>query len=506
MRHSRIALLIALISASAAAQDRPPNVILILADDLGYNDISLHGNTMVKTPNIDRIGNEGIRFTRGHTTNATCSPSRAGLMTGRNQQRFGYEFVAVPPQMVQAFNGQLTGGDAGGNIIMDIPPDKRAGINVMGVPQSEITIAEILKEQDYKTGVIGKWHIGSAPEFQPRAQGFDFFTGMLQGGGLFAKESDPNVVSAKLPWDGIDKYLWRMLRTTLTRNGSPYEPGEYVTTFFGKEAVQFIDDNKKDPFFLYLAFNAPHTPLQAPKDVYDRLGHIADHKTRVYYAMIESMDEAIGTVLDKLEAEGLADNTLIIFSSDNGAASYTRIPHTNAPFRGSKATYYQGGVVVPYLMRWPAAFSGGKISSVPVSLLDVFPTVAAAAGAKVPTDRPIDGVNLLPFIKGESGEAPHTALIWRSGKYKAILYGDYRLQIDSMQGKTVLYNIKVDVGESINLAGQMSEKVAELTALLEKAESEFAEPIWQTPAYARVPVDLWPHEMPEDAEFVYYPI
>ncbi len=487
------------IGSMTVVADRPPNVVLILADDLGYNDISLHGNTVVRTPNIDRIGSEGVRFTRGHTTNATCSPSRAGLMTGRYQQRFGYEFVVVPPQFAMALAGD-------GNILQTIPADKRVPMEEMGIPTTEITLAESLKEAGYRTGLIGKWHMGSAPRFQPKNHGFDFFTGTLNGAALFDEEDDPQVVNAKLPWDKIDKFLWQMLNNQLIRDDKPYVAAEYMTTFFGKEAVQFIDDRKDDPFFLYLAFNAPHTPLQAPKEVYDRLDYIADHKTRVYYAMIESMDEAIGMVLNKLESLGLDDNTLVIFSSDNGAAPYTRIPHTNSPFRGSKANYFQGGVVVPYLMRWPAAIESGTVLDIPVSLLDVFPTVAQATGAKVPQDRPIDGVNLLPLIRGDVSDAPHQALVWRSGTYKAVLYGDYRLQVDQRQGKTVLYNIKVDVGEQTNLAERMPDKVEELKAILIKAESEFIAPLWQTPIYTRVPDDLWPVEVPKDAQFMYFPV
>ncbi len=446
-----------------------------------------------------------MRFTRGHTSNATCSPSRAGLMTGRNQQRFGYEFVVVPPTFVNAFNGALTGTNEG-NIIMDIPKEKQVAMEQMGVPQSEFTMAEMLKTAGYRTGVVGKWHIGAAPQFQPLQQGFDFFTGTLQGAALFDEENDPKVVNAKLEWDGIDKFLWSALNTQMVRDGKPYKPEEYMTDFYANEALCFIDESKDKPFFLYLAFTAPHTPLQAPKDIYDRLDYIADHKTRVYYAMIESMDAAIGRVMDHLKSLGLEENTLVVFSSDNGGAPYTRIPGTNAPFRGSKATYFQGGVVVPYLVKWPGKIAPGQISSTPVSLLDIYPTVAVATGATMPTDRPLDGVNLLPLLTGASKGPVHQALVWRSGTYKAVLFGDYRLQLDETQKKAFLYNVSVDVGERNNLAESMPGKVAELKAIIEKAETEFIDPIWQTPAYSKVPADTWPHAVPDDAEFVYFPI
>ncbi len=486
-----------------AAKDRP-NVIVILADDLGYNDISLHGNNMLSTPNIDSLAADGARFTRGHTTNATCSPSRAGMITGRHQQRFGYEFVVIPPLFVRAFDGTL--GEEQGNIIIDIPPEKRVPAAEMGVPTSEITLAEVLKQHGYRTGVIGKWHMGSAKKFQPANQGFDHFVGFYPGAALFDERDDPDVVNAKLPWDGIDQFLWRALSNSLIRNGQSFQPDKYMTDVFADEGVQFIEENSDRPFFLYMAFNAPHTPLQAPRRLYDKLSHIEDHKTRVYCAMIESVDEAVGKLLAKLKESGLDENTLVVFSSDNGAAPYTRIPHCNLPFRGSKATYYQGGVVVPFLVRWPKVIKPRTVIDAPVSLLDIFPTAVAAAGAKLPSDRTIDGVSLLPLLRGEVAERPHRALVWRSGKYKAVLAGEYRLQLDETQGKVMLYNIQDDVGERTNLADAMPEKVSELKSLIRRAEQEFVEPAWQTPVYSRVPADIWPDGAPQDAEFVYFPI
>jgi arylsulfatase A-like enzyme len=497
-------VLVAAPERACAQATRPPNVLLILADDLGYNDISLHGSTMLSTPRIDSIGKGGIRFTRGHTTCATCSPSRAGLLTGRNQQRFGYEFVVVPPQFVRAFDGSLA--DNPGNVIMEIPPEKRVPVADMGLPTSEITLAELLKQRGYRTGMVGKWHMGSAPKYQPGNQGFDHFVGFYQGAALFDEVDDPEVINARLPWDGIDKFLWGALNNQLVRNGKPFRPDKYMTRLFAEEGVRFIEENREQPFFLYMAFNAPHTPLQAPKRNYDKLAHIQDHKTRVYCAMIEAMDDAVGMLLDKLKEAGLEDNTLVVFSSDNGAAPYTRIPHCNLPLRGSKATYYQGGVVVPYLVRWPAKIRAGQVSDVPVSLLDVFPTAAAAAGAKLPGDRAIDGIDLLPFIRQETAGRPHQALYWRSGKYKAVLAGNYRLQIDGIQHKVMLYDIATDIGERTNLAESMPEKVAELRALLERAEAEFVEPAWPTPVYSRVPIDIWPDEAPPEAEVVFFPV
>ena len=506
MTRFRITLLVfavCVLSVAAQAEERPPNIVLIVADDLGYNDISLHGNTLVRTPNIDAIGNQGVWFTRGHTTAPVCSPSRAGLLTGRHQQRFGFEFITGPPQLFLGLaGGEQRVRDSGG-ILVDIPRDKRIPVSEMGIPPSQTNLAELLKTNDYATGIFGKWHVGEGPRLSPPSRGFDesiWFTGSL-----YALADSPDVVNARLPWDSIDRFLWRMLPYRVSREGGAFTPKEYLTTFQARQSVRFIEAHQEKPFFLYLPFWAPHTPLQAPKDYYDRLSHIADHKTRVYYAMIECMDDAVGMVVDKLEELGLDDNTLVIFTSDNGAAQYTRITNTNQPFRGSKLNYYQGGVVVPYLMRWPKGLPPSKVLHHPVSLMDIYPTIAAATGTRLPEDETIDGVNLLPLANGETTTAPHEALVWRSGRYKAIWHGEYRLQVDENQDKVMLYNITDDVGERHNLAEDQPETVRKLRAILEKTMSQFADPNWLTPFYFRVTTDIWPDEPPDDAAFVYFP-
>lgn len=496
-----LALFCAAAFASHAA-DAPPNIVLILADDLGYNDISLHGNTRVRTPNIDAIGRAGVWFTRGHTTAPVCSPSRAGLLTGRNQQRFGFEFVTGPPSL---FLG-LAGGEENlirrGGVMAEVKPEQKIPVSKMGIPRSTTNIAELLKQANYATGIFGKWHVGEGREFSPNYRGFDeaiWFTGSLYG-----EEDDPEVVNAKLEWDSIDKFLWRMLPFRVSTTQGPRKPDEFLTTYQAKKAVDFIERNKDNPFFVYLPFWAPHTPLQAPKKYYDRLGHIADHKTRVYYAMIECMDDAIGMVMAKLEELGLEDNTLVIFSSDNGAAHYTRITNTNQPFRGSKLNLFQGGVVVPYLMKWPKGLPKGKVYRSPVSLMDVYPTVAAAVGTPLPEDETIDGVNLIPFVNGNGTEVPHESLVWRGGLYKAVLSGDYRLQVDENQNMDLLYNIREDISERENLADSQPDRVQQLKTILERAESQFAQPIWTTNFYVPIPFDLWATEPPEGAPHVLF--
>jgi len=507
MNFGRVSMLLLLTTVACgvqAADERRPNVVLILADDLGYGDISLQGNKLLQTPHIDSIGSGGVRFTRGYTSCGACSPSRAGLLTGRYQQRFGFEFLLIPSLITRAFDGTMV--ETSGHVIEEIPPGKRVNMAKMGMPPSEITIAEVLRQSGYSTAAVGKWHVGSAPELKPTNQGFDQFVGFYAAAAKYAPEDNPNVVGARLPWSGLDRIQWRFLTNQLERDGQSHVPDEYLTTYFGRQAARFVEGHADEPFFLYLAFNAPHAPLQAPKENYDRLDHIADHKTRVYCAMIESMDEAVGMVLDKLEQAGVADNTLVIFTSDNGATPYARMPHSNLPFRGGKFTNYQGGVVVPFLMRWPDRIDKGTVCEVPVSLLDVLPTVAAAAGADLPNDRPIDGANMLPAIGISDPQPLHSAFFWRSGRYKCVQSGNWRLHVDETQETMMLYNIAEDVGEKNNVAAERPLVIAELKVLLAEAEGRFKDPAWPTPVYSKVPIDVRAGDPPEDAESVFFPL
>lgn len=500
-----LGLLLSVAGVSVAQDDRLPNIVLIVADDLGYNDISLHGNTTLKTPNIDSIGTGGFRFTRAHATAAMCSPSRAGFLTGRNQQRFGFEFIVIPHGIRAAFDGTLS-KDEEGHVFPEIAQEDMVPLTQCGLPSSEVTIAEMLKAQGYGTSIFGKWHLGSNADMHPMSQGFDEYVGFDNAAAKFAAEDDPNVVNARMTWDGIDNISWRSLTTGLFRGKKPFTPDKYMTDVFTDEGVRYIHENKDEPFFLYMPYNAPHSPLQAPKEYYDRLGHIEDHKTRVYTAMIESLDDGIGRILEALREDGLEENTLVIFTSDHGAASYTRIPDRNLPFRGYKSTYYQGGVIVPFLMQWPGHIEAGGVSDVPISLLDLFPTIAATVNAPLPGDRALDGRDLWPIIRGEHTGTLHEAIVWRSGNYKAIRVGDYRLQIDGTAKASYLYNVKDDIGETINLAVEMPGKVAELTDILERAEQDFVDPSWPTPVYVRVPLDIESEDRSLDKDFVWFPL
>src|SRR5690606_20615029 len=342
--------------AAEAAESRPPNVIVIVADDLGHYDLSLTGNPLVKTPNIDSICQGGVRFVTGYAVDAVCAPSRAGLLTGRYPQRYGFEYLPYLAGFHQVRDGTY-GQDRHPSVVLPVtppPPEKN------GLPVTEATLAELLKARGYRPAAIGKWHLGYSKPLTPTGRGFDEFVGVLGGSSLYARQDDPSIAAARLPWSTIDNYLWATRTASIQREGKNGPLNGYMTDVLADEAVGFIERAKDQPFFLYLAFTAPHNPLQAPKAIYDRLGHIKDERTRVYYAMIQSMDEAVGRVLAALDKAGIADNTIVVFTSDNGGASYHEIPQENLPYRGWKTTYFEGGLNVPFLMRWPAKLPAGQ--------------------------------------------------------------------------------------------------------------------------------------------------
>jgi arylsulfatase A-like enzyme len=475
--------------AAAPAGNRPPNIILIVADDLGWNDISLNGGGVadgtVKTPNIDALAREGMNFTTAYAANATCSPSRAAMMTGRYATRFGFEYTAVPVQ----FSENLAHGDGVGPlkavfhkelITPDIPdyPD-------MGVPASEVTIAEAVKTAGYHTLHIGKWHLGEAPKLQPHAQGFDESLAVLGGAAMFLPEDDPDTVNAKLPWDPIDRFLWANLRHAVTFNGSKrFHPKGHMTDYFADQAIAAIEANKNRPFFMYLAFNAPHTPLQATKEDYARYPQIKDHKTRVYGAMIAQLDRRIGDVMAKLKEAGIDDNTLAIFTSDNGGAWYNGMADLNKPYRGWKATFFEGGIRTPFFMRWPAKIAAGSTRADMTGHIDIFSTIAAVAGAKLPAGRIIDSEDIL------AGPAKRQALFWRSGDYRAVRAGDWKLQVTKRPEKARLYNLSADPTERHDLAAREPQRVAQLKAMLEAQNRDMAKPIWPGLVEGPVRIDV----------------
>lgn len=472
-----------------------PNIVLILADDLGYNDISLYGNKFVQTPNIDAIGKNGVQFTNAYTSASVCSPSRAGMLTGRYQNRFGFEAVCDPfPWLLRIRKADLERANAGDLEVY--PWYKLARLNKRGLPKKEETMAEILKENGYATGIVGKWHLGMHPNFRPKRHGFDYHYGFYNGASLYADINDPNMEEARLD-DFLDDFQWRSLNYDIRENGEQVDlPGHpYQTTLFGDKSADFISKNKDNRFFLYASFNAPHAPLAAPKSYYNQFLHIEDHNQRVYYAMIKALDDAVGVITEKLEKEGLLENTLIYFSSDNGGATYTGLTD-NSPFKGGKTTDFEGGHVVPFMMQWKGHLSDSTIYEKPTSLLDIFSTSLAVANSKLPSDRKIDGVNLIPYLSDTTNQDPHEVIFSKASYAKFVRKGDYKLFINGRVGAEYLYNLKEDVGETTDISIQNEQKVQELQSILSKWEAGLASPLWGTGIHKLEMVDGKPYYLP----------
>jgi len=487
--------------------DRPPNIVLILADDLGWNDLTFNGGGVaggsVPTPHIDSIAAEGATFSNGYAANGTCAPSRAALMSGRYGTRFGFEFTPTPPGMMQIIP-RLPGPMKRLHPTIIYDDAERIDYADMGMPASEITMAELLSDQGYHTVHIGKWHLGLTHGMAPHQQGFD--ESLLMASGLYLPEDDPNVVNSKQDFDPIDRFLWAAMRFAASFNGqNPFAPNRYLTDYYTDQAVEVIEANKDRPFFLYLAHWAPHTPLQASREDYEALSQIENHRERVYAAMIRSLDRGVGRVLEALEQNGLDQNTLVLFTSDNGGAGYIGLPDVNRPYRGWKMTLFEGGIHVPYFVKWPARITAGTRVDAPVHHFDMYATAAAAAGAAMPADRKMDGVDLVPFATGEAEGVPHEALFWRSGASQTALVNGWKLNVSDPPGRTWLIDMSADPTEQHDLSATRPDKLAELQAALAAHNAEQAPPAWprQVSAAVNLDKDLSRPDAPDD-EYIYW--
>lgn len=429
-----------------AAAGAKPNIIIIVADDLGYADIGVHGCKDIPTPNIDSIAANGVRCASGYVTCPVCSPTRAGLLTGRYQQRFGHEHN--PAGQVSDF----------------------------GLPLSETLLPKVLGGAGYATGMVGKWHLGEREGYWPNDRGFAEFFGFLTGGRT---------------------YLPNPAAPPIYRNREVVKEAEYLTDAFTREAVAFIDRRQKQPFFLYLTYNAVHTPMNAHPKSWARLEHIENRRRKTYGSMLLAMDDGIGAVLKKLRDAGIEPDTLVFFISDNGGPIREGSVNgsSNAPLREGKTWLYEGGVRVPYLVQWPARLAAGKVYDQPVSSLDIFATALAAAGAQ-PPDKPLDGADLLPHLAGQlvtaeravaglvtakravagKNQPPHEMLFWRYGPFKAVRCGPLKLV---RQGKgPELFDVVKDPGEQTNLAAQRPDDVKRLDEALAQWEKGLVKPLW----------------------------
>lgn len=420
---------------AAAAPASKPNIIVIVADDLGYGDLGFQGGKDVPTPNIDGIADNGVRFTDGYVTGVVCSPTRAGLLTGRYQQRFGHEF------------------NPGG-------VDQTTGTEV-GLPLTESTVADALKKAGYKTALVGKWHLGSDEKFRPQQRGFDEFYGFLGG-------AHPYVPNDKNTAGGGPIY----------RGNEEVEAPAHLTEAFGKEAAAFVEREKGHPFYLQLTFNAVHNPLQPDAEHLARFEKISDPKRRAYAGLLSGLDDAVGQVLKAVRESGQEENTLIFFISDNGGPQQGN-GSNNAPLTGDKGTVLEGGIRVPYALQWKGTIPAGSVYKQPVISLDIPATAVALAGGTLgAADRPVDGVNLIPFVTGKNAKAPHESLYWRAGPQHAIRRGNYKLR-QQADGTPKLFDVVADVAEQKDLSAAHPELVEELTAAYAAWDQELAKPLWQ---------------------------
>ena len=410
-----IAILLNLFSCGTS-NNKPPNVIVIISDDQGYADVGFHGSNEIFTPNIDRIAKNGVVFSEGYVSYAVCSPSRAGLITGRYQNRFGYSR----------------------NILL-APND-----SLMGLPLSEQTLPDVLNNVDYKTKAIGKWHLGAHKSLVPEKRGFDEFFGFLIGGHRYFPEDLTlnDLTEARRQMDG---YI-----TKIYDNGKRINTKKYLTEELSDNAVKFIEDNSDNPFFLYLSYNAPHTPLQATTKDLERNKHIDIEKRQTYAAMVSSMDDGIGLILDKLEQKNIYENTIVFFFSDNGGVEWYNFSD-NGPLRGIKGDFFEGGIRVPFAMQWPNKIEPGTIYDKPIIALDIFATVASAAKAEKYIKNEIDGVNLIPYLSGNKSGLPHEYLYWKNPDKDIDVIRDERYKYLRIKNDEYIFDLKNDISEESNI-------------------------------------------------------
>lgn len=445
MNIKRFAAVLGLLCGCGSTLAARPNVVLILADDMGYADVGFNGCADIPTPNLDALAASGVRFEQGYVSASVCGPSRAGLLTGRYQQRFGCG--ENPPEEGWPENPRC--------------PDA-------GVPLTEQMLGELLKPAGYRTGVIGKWHMGMAEQLRPNQRAFDYFYGFLNGAHSFIK--------AEKEWQSNPGF-WPIFR-----NHEPMDYEGYLTDTFSDEAVEFIEREKDQPFFLYLSYNAVHAPWQAPENVAHKVAHIKDDFRRTYAGMLVSMDDGIGKVMKALKDQGVYENTVVVFLSDNGApAGSGGRRASSAPLRGNKGDTYEGGTRVPFVMSWPKGLPKGVVYEQPVSALDLAPTFTALAGAPDAANG-FDGVDLMPFLKGEKKGRPHDIMFFRRDDDYALRFRDWKLAWNNGNPNGTrtaeLFNLADDPNERTDLIKQHPEKAAQLQKMFDGWDSKLPDNEW----------------------------
>ncbi|MCW8863491.1 MAG: sulfatase-like hydrolase/transferase [Colwellia sp.] len=415
------------------------NFIVILIDDAGYSDFGTYGSKDFKTPAIDKLAAEGVKFTEAYVTASVCSPSRAGLLTGRYQQKFGHEANLSEP----APHGSVR--------------------ELSGLPLSESTIADLLQQNGYKTSAFGKWHLGSADRFHPLNRGFSEFYGFLGGGRSY------------FPYRS-EKYapLQQLLHNTI-----PIKSSGYLTDNLTEQAIDFIERNREEDFFIYLAYNAVHTPMQAPDDLLEKYNHIKKPRRRALAAMTAALDNNIARLTKRLKTLGLEQDTMVIFLNDNGGPTPYNFS-LNTPLTGMKGTVKEGGVRVPFIIKWPDKIKAQQEIISPISSLDIYPTIAKAADIVIPDHKAYDGIDLVDYI-AQATPKPRT-LYWKRGYHSAIRQGNLKL-IRYPDRLPELFNVRKDPSESENLALAQPKKVHELLKAFFDWEHQLANPLWGIDTY-----------------------
>ena len=470
------AIVVAGLPSAFSQSDEPvpkprPNIILLIADDLGYGETGVQGNPQIPTPSIDSIAANGIRFTNGYVTSPYCSASRAGLMTGRYPNRFGYEFNPIGAE------------------------NEEPGA---GLPPSETTIAELLQDAGYATGLIGKWHLGGSPVYHPNRHGFDYFFGFLHEGHFFVPPPYDRVTTMlrrkALPDGGegrwINKDASLILSThmghsepdydadnPILRQGQPVNEQDYLTDAFTREAAAFIGRHADRPFFLTVAYNAVHSPLQGADRFMAKFDSIEDIHRRIFAAMLANLDESVGAILGALDEHGITRQTIVIFLSDNGGPT-RELTSSNAPLRGGKGTMFEGGIRVPFLCQWPDSISEPEVIDAPVSSVDILPSVVEAAGISLPESVKTDGRSWWSLVRNPAPPAPRT-LFWKLGNRSALRSGEWKIVRQSRDpNQWLLFNLDSDPGESDDRSLQFPQVKDRLVDIWKSLDSRMLPPAW----------------------------
>ena len=485
-----------------------PNIILILADDLGFNDVSFYNggaaDGSLMTPNIDNLAKEGVAFLNGYAASPVCSPSRAAIMTGRYSSRYGFEFTPYPAQAAKIMNLLREDDELETIYLEDVQLDE-VGLTIGGLPDKEVTVAEMLQKNGYYTAHIGKWHLGGFTDgMKPNDQGFD--DSLMLNSSLYLPKNHPDIVNAKID-SLIEDMVWASSQFAVSFNGSdPFKPGGYITDYYTDEAIKVINNNKDRPFFLYLGHFAPHNPLQSLRKDYEKHNHMENHTLQVYAGMIEALVRSIGKIVSTLEENGLTENTLIIFTSDNGGAGYIGLDNINKPYRGWKLTHFEGGMHIPFFAKWPAKIKKDMRYDKRIHHTDIFSTILGAASIEPPKEIKIDGINLIPFLTNEKSGEPHQTLYWKNASYQAVIHNDWKLLRSKFPNEQeYLYNLKKDPYEQNNLAMSELKLKSLLHEKLDTHIESMPEPNWPQSVFMPVVVDKPQTEYKKGDELIYWP-